>query len=73
MAERKLMQLTAIIEREDDGYEVRRKGSHIIMQKRIVETTITVVVPDHKPVRRGTLKSIISQSKLPSTLFEHVS
>jgi predicted RNA binding protein YcfA (HicA-like mRNA interferase family) len=50
--------------------EVRRKGSHVIMQQRLPNTTLTVVVPDHKPVRRGTLKSIISQSKLPSQLFE---
>jgi predicted RNA binding protein YcfA (HicA-like mRNA interferase family) len=50
--------------------QVRRKGSHIIMQKRLTDTTVTVVVPDHKPVRRGTLKSIISQSKLSSSLFE---
>jgi predicted RNA binding protein YcfA (HicA-like mRNA interferase family) len=39
--------------------EVRRKGSHIVMQKRAGGTTITVPVPDHAEVRIGTLSSII--------------
>lgn len=50
--------------------EVRRKGSHIIMQKREAETTITVPVPDHAELRRGTLSGIIRQSGLPRSLFE---
>jgi len=50
--------------------EVRRRGSHIMMQKRTEETTITVPVPDHKVVRIGTLQSIIRQSRLPRHLFE---
>ncbi len=27
--------------------EVRRRGSHVVMQKSLLETTITVPVPDH--------------------------
>ncbi len=50
--------------------EVRRRGSHIVMQKNIQNSTITVPVPDHKEVRIGTLQSIIRQSQLPRTLFE---
>jgi predicted RNA binding protein YcfA (HicA-like mRNA interferase family) len=50
--------------------DVRRKGSHIIMQKRAEGTTITVPVPDHHELRIGTLLSIIRQSQLPRTLFE---
>lgn len=42
--------------------EIRRRGSHIIMQRRLPNTTITVPVPDHKEIRIGTLKSIIRQS-----------
>lgn len=50
--------------------QVRRKGSHMIMQKRVGHTTITVPVPDHAELRRGTLVGIIRQSGLPRTLFE---
>jgi hypothetical protein len=40
------------------------------MQKRVEGTTITVPVPLHDPVRRGTLLSVIRQSGLPKSLFE---
>ena len=52
---------------------VRRKGSHIILQKPIPGSTATVPVPNHREIRLGTLKSIIRQSKLPPSLFEHAS
>ncbi len=50
--------------------EVRQRGSHIVMQKQMEETTLTVIVPDHSEVRVGTLTSIIRQSQLPRSLFE---
>ena len=50
--------------------EVRRKGSHVVMQKRAEGTTITVPIPDHPVLRVGTLLSIIRQSGLPRSLFE---
>jgi predicted RNA binding protein YcfA (HicA-like mRNA interferase family) len=50
--------------------EVRRKGSHVVMQKRTAETTVTVPVPDHAEIRVGTLLSIIRQSGLPRSTFE---
>ena len=51
--------------------EVRRKGSHVVMQKMIpTGSTVTVPVPDHKELRTGTLMSIIRQSALPRSLFE---
>jgi len=53
------------------GFEkVRQKGSHIIMQKREGDTTITVPVPDHEELLSGTLLGIIRQSGLPRSLFE---
>jgi predicted RNA binding protein YcfA (HicA-like mRNA interferase family) len=48
----------------------RQRGSHMIMQQRLADTTITVPVPDHGEFRTGTLASIIRQSKLPRELFE---
>jgi len=53
------------------GFEiVRQRGSHIVMQKKSGTSTITVPVPNHKEIKIGTLKSIIRQSKLPSSKFE---
>ncbi|MBE3089958.1 MAG: type II toxin-antitoxin system HicA family toxin [Actinobacteria bacterium] len=49
---------------------IRQRGSHIVMQKKIEATTITVPVPNHKEIRTGTLKSIIRQSRIPSSEFE---
>ena len=50
--------------------EVRRKGSHVIMQKKVSNSTITVPVPDHSELKIGTLLSIIRQTDLPRSVFE---
>jgi predicted RNA binding protein YcfA (HicA-like mRNA interferase family) len=50
--------------------EVRRRGSHIVMQKRLPDTTITVIVPDHDELKTGTLSSVIRQSRLQREVFE---
>ena len=42
--------------------EVRQRGSHVVMQKKLDTTTITVPVPNHAEIRIGTLLSIIRQS-----------
>lgn len=52
------------------GREVRQKGSHILMQKSMPGSTISVPVPNHKELRTGTLLSIIRQSGVPKTEFE---
>jgi predicted RNA binding protein YcfA (HicA-like mRNA interferase family) len=49
---------------------VRRRGSHIVMQKKLPETTITVPVPNHAELRIGTLQSIVRQSGIPRDEFE---
>ncbi len=49
---------------------VRQRGSHMIMQKRTDESTVTVPIPNYTELRIGTLKSIIRQSGLPRQLFE---
>ena len=55
---------------ENGFVQVRQKGSHIIMQLRLPDTTITVPVPNYTEIKLGTLQSIIKQSKLPRPLFE---
>jgi predicted RNA binding protein YcfA (HicA-like mRNA interferase family) len=49
---------------------VRQHGSHIVMQKKMLNTTITVIVPNHSTIRTGTLQSVIRQSKLSREIFE---
>lgn len=50
--------------------QVRQKGSHIIMQKQLDDTTITVPVPNHDELKTETLLGIIRQSQLPREIFE---
>lgn len=50
--------------------EVRQRGSHVVMQRRTDEGTVTVPVPLHAELRIGTLQSIIRQSGLPRREFE---
>ena len=49
--------------------QIRQRGSHVIMQKKLANSTITVPVPMHKEVREGTLRSIIRQSGLEKSHF----
>lgn len=50
--------------------EVRQRGSHIVMQKTLPDTTVTVPVPNHAELRVGTLHSIVRQSGVPKSEFE---
>ncbi len=49
---------------------VRQRGSHIVMQKKLAHTTITVPVPNHPEIKLGTLQSIIRQSGIQRSEFE---
>jgi predicted RNase H-like HicB family nuclease len=88
------MQLTAVIEREGDGYvalcpelDIASQGDTVnearnnlkealelffeaASPEEIKERTITVPVPDHKQLRRGTFLSIIRQSGIARSDFE---
>jgi predicted RNA binding protein YcfA (HicA-like mRNA interferase family) len=60
----------AILERHE-FVEVRRRGSHVVMQRGNADSgTTTVPVPDHKELKLGTLRSIIRQSGVPRSEFE---
>ena len=62
-------QVCRIMERH--GFtEVRRRGSHVVMQRRTKEGSITVPVPDHSELALGTLLAIIRQSGIPRSMFE---
>ncbi|MBA3975439.1 MAG: hypothetical protein C0504_14635 [Candidatus Solibacter sp.] len=59
---------------EQHGFKpIRQRGSHRVMQLRREGATVTVPVPLHPELKTGTLSSIIRQSGLPRSLFEHES
>ena len=56
---------------EKHGFvEVRRRGSHVAMQRKTATGMVTIPVPDHGELRVGTLRSIIRQSGLSRGEFE---
>jgi len=56
---------------EQHGFsEVRRRGSHVVLQRRTEQGTVTVPVPDHDAVAVGTLMAIIRQSGVSRVHFE---
>jgi predicted RNA binding protein YcfA (HicA-like mRNA interferase family) len=56
---------------EKNGFaQVRQRGSHVVMQRRSGNTTITVPVPVHAELKAGTLLSIVRQSGVPRAEFE---
>jgi predicted RNA binding protein YcfA (HicA-like mRNA interferase family) len=50
--------------------EVRRRGSHVIMQRANGGSTTTIPLPDHAELRIGTLLSILRQSGVSRSDFE---
>ena len=55
---------------ESEGFlRVRQRGSHAILQKAVLDSTITVPVPMHRTIRIGTLQSIIRQSGVARERF----
>ncbi|MFV9504018.1 MAG: type II toxin-antitoxin system HicA family toxin [Oscillochloridaceae bacterium umkhey_bin13] len=49
---------------------VRQRGSHIIIQRMTPEGRVTLSVPDHTELDRGTLRSIIRQAGLTVEAFQ---
>jgi predicted RNA binding protein YcfA (HicA-like mRNA interferase family) len=49
--------------------QIRQRGSHVVMQKTVYGKTQTVVVPMHKELTKGTLRSIIRQVGLTMEEF----
>ena len=48
-----------------DGWVmVRTKGSHVRLQKHIVNETLKLTIPAHQPVKRSTLAHILKQARI---------
>jgi predicted RNA binding protein YcfA (HicA-like mRNA interferase family) len=56
---------------EKHGFmRVRQAGSHIILRRDLAEAdSVSLVVPNHRDIARGTLQSIVRQSGLDPKLF----
>ncbi|MFP6743029.1 MAG: type II toxin-antitoxin system HicA family toxin [Alphaproteobacteria bacterium] len=52
--------------------ETSRRGSHVKFAKAIQGGTRTVIVPDHREIARGTLRSIIRQAGLTPDAFDNL-
>ena len=53
-------------------FEVRQKGSHIVMQKKTNNSTITVPVPNHSEIKIGTLQSIIVNREFRENILKMI-
>ena len=55
---------------ERDGWiVVRRRGSHIRLEKKLPDETLKITVPAHRPVKRSTLAKILKQAKIDLDRF----
>jgi len=50
--------------RRDGWVVVRQKGSHIRLQKHLLDEVLKLVVPAHRPLKRSTLSHILKQARL---------
>jgi len=56
-----------------DGWMVlRRRGSHIRLQKHLEDRSLKLTVPAHTPVKRSTLAHIPKQARLTPERFEEL-
>jgi predicted RNA binding protein YcfA (HicA-like mRNA interferase family) len=52
---------------ESQGFQrVRQRGSHLVMRR----GSVSLPVPQHRELDRGTLRGIIRQAGVPKSLFE---
>ena len=51
---------------------VDQESSHIKLRRKYQGTIQTVIVPDHKEIRRGTLRNILRMSNLSTKDFQRL-
>lgn len=51
---------------------VRQKGSHIRLQKHAGSETLKITVPAHSPLKRGTLRRILKDSRISVKRFKEM-
>ena len=43
---------------------VRQRGSHIRLQKHLIDETLKLTIPAHRPIKRSTLSHILKYARL---------
>lgn len=56
--------------RRDGWVIVRRKGSHIRLQKHTQDEVLKLTVPAHRPIKRSTLSHILKQARISVDAFQ---
>ena len=49
--------------------QIRQRGSHVVLQKRLPDRNVGCVVPLHKELAIGTLRGILRQAEVTSEEF----
>jgi len=53
-----------------DGWVVvRQRGSHIRMQKHLLDEVLKITIPAYKPIKRSTLSHILKQARISVDSF----
>ncbi len=50
--------------KKEDWVEVSQKGSHVKLRKESGSAVSTVIIPNHKIIKKGTLSGILKQTKI---------
>lgn len=50
--------------RRDGWVVVRQRGSHIRLQKTLLNETLKLTIPAHRPIKRSTLSQILKQARI---------
>ena len=56
--------------RRDGWIIVRQRGSHIRLQKTLMDETMKLTIPAHRPIKRSTLSYILKQARLTVNEFK---
>ena len=55
---------------ESNGFAIaRQRGSHVVLTKYVNNKKLTTVVPMHKELKKGTIRSIAKLSEINPTKF----
>jgi predicted RNA binding protein YcfA (HicA-like mRNA interferase family) len=58
--------------KRDGWVVVRKKGSHVRLQKNLEDRTLKLTVPLHSPVKRSTLAHILKQAEIEVERFNEL-
>lgn len=50
-------------------FQIRQRGSHVVLRKETLDGVIGCVVPLHREVKVGTLQSILNQAQVTNAEF----